>query len=154
MALANSPLIAVLGRLIGGEWHYLPNGPEDPIQMLHRFNWQLDGHAMVANSFNPSTQPPTQISSDIWYWHPIKKTICSVGVVMFGPQPTIFEYTEVKLDGATLVCDFSTYEDDGQGDFRETWEFTDPDHYSWSLFRRSGNQIEKIRTGKFERRKN
>jgi hypothetical protein len=145
-------LQTTLGRLVGGEWHYVPNGPDDPIQMRHRFAWELDGQVMVARSFNPAADPPMQISSDIWYWHPLKKTICSMGVVMFGPDPSLFEYTDVHLEGDTLVCDFSTFDNEGQGDWRETWQFTGANYYAWMLYKHTPAGPEKVRTGAFERK--
>lgn len=151
--MTNSRLEPVFGVLVGGEWNYIPNGPDDPIRMVHEFKWELDKHALVAHSYNPGTTPRSQVSSDIWYWHPVKKTICSMGVVLFGPEPSLFEYTEVKREGNTLVCDFSTHDSDGVGNWRETWEFSDDNHYAWTLYKHTDTGPEKVRTGVFERRK-
>jgi hypothetical protein len=150
--MADKPL-AGLDRLVGGCWVYVPNGPDDEIRMLHKFEWELDGHALMARSYNPETSPPKQVSSDIWYWHPTEKVIRNLGVVMFGPEPSIFNYSAVTIDGNKMICDFSTADGDGQSDFREIWEFTDADHYDWKLYARTSEGGNEIRHGRFERQK-
>ncbi len=50
-----------------------------------------------------------------------------------------------------MVSDLTSYGEMG-GEYLETWEFTDDDHYVWTLFTTSGAERVQVMAGTYERR--
>lgn len=138
---ANDNPLAPLARLVGGEWHM-----RDSYQT---FEWSVDGRTIVTRGYAVGESGPKLVSEGMWFWHPGEQQVrCYAVAVDMGVD--FFDYT-THFDGDTIVNDlrcYGTY----SGEYRETWRFTDNNHYSWTLLREGAEGLEDFMEGTFTRR--
>ena len=155
LSLLSSPLLAQsagdadpmqpLERLVGGAWYL----GEDSYQT---FRWGLGRLSMVAEMFVVTPAGPQAVSEMMFAYHPGERVVKGWGVArQMGID--FFEY-DITVDGETLVFDLKAFGPAAEeGPLRETWTFTDADHYEWSLLSGAGDgSWERTMSGTFERR--
>ena len=123
----DSPL-AGFERLVGGRWHL----GEDSYQV---FNWGLEGRSVQGEMHFVTPDGAKQVSEMTFLHHPSEDVIKGFGVaVHMGVD--FFEY-DVAFRGNEVRLDLRAYGPTETGELqRETWTFTDDDHYVWKLFTR------------------
>ena len=133
--------LATLGRLVGGEWH-LDDG-------YHVFEWGVGDLSVKSRSYVVSDDGPRLVSEGVWFWHPGEDALRGYHTAI-GMPVYFFEYT-TEVEGETLVHSLTSYGEMG-GEYRETWELTDDDHYTWTLYRTTPDGETRMFGGVYERR--
>ncbi len=68
-------------------------------------------------------------------------------------MPVVFFEYVTRFEGETMVNELTSYDAEGnQERYLETWEFTDENHYIWSLFSAGEEGRTRIMGGTWERR--
>lgn len=135
-----------LARLTGGAWYL----GEDSYQT---FRWGLGRLSMIAEMFVVTPAGDQPVSQMVFAFHPGEGVMKGWGVArQMGID--FFEY-DISVDGETLVFDLQAFGPAAEeGPLRETWTFTDADHYEWSLLGAGEDgSWERTMSGTFERRR-
>jgi hypothetical protein len=137
-----SPL-AEFERLIGGRWYFG--------ETYQVFEWGVGKRAARATSHFPSPDGPKLVSEGFWYYQPEAQEIRGTFVaVEMGLD--LFEYV-TRFEGDTITSRLTVHGPKGRDEFTETLEFSDEDHYVWSLWRETPGGREKVMEGHYERRR-
>lgn len=148
MASSHTPLWLALDRLAGGVWHLVPPAGTSPVTMLHRYHWQIEGALLVGESISPNGT-----SYSYWYWHPGQQGIRMVAIGQaLGSHGTLAEYSQVEQTHQSMTCQLVTTDEQGVQHYKEVWQFADPDHYAWFLYRLGPEGETLIMQADFERR--
>ncbi len=138
------PRLAPFERLVGGHWYM---GPDS----YHSFSWGVGRQSLRATSFVVTPDSTKRVSELTFMYHPGEDAVKGYGVAI-DMGLDFFEST-VHFRGDTLAFDLYAYGPAAEDPpLRETWVFTDPDHYTWTLMKPSGGGWETIMDGLFERR--
>ena len=129
-------------RVIGGRW-YADDGSS------HEFEWGVGRKVVRARSYRDSEAGPQLAAEGMWFFHPGDQVIRGVVVVVGDPEG-LFEM-ETTFDGDTMTSRLWAY-GSMTGEFREVFEFTDENHYRWTLFEELGEGAALVIGGEFERR--
>jgi hypothetical protein len=119
----------------------------------HVFSWGVGRQSVNAEAYFVLPQGETLVSQTMFFYHPGREVLVAYGVaVEMGID--VFEYTAIEARGDTLILDLTPYGPQApEGDQRETWTFTDDDHYEWVLWARDeGGTWTRSMGGTFERR--
>jgi len=135
--------LAPFERLVGGEWH---------MEQSHQvFEWAVGGKAIRARSYIASDDAPVLVGEGAWFWHPDDRVIRGYQLAD-GMGVDLFEYTS-RWEGDTLVSELLAFDAAGTAtEYRETWEFTGPDAYEWTLFVKTPHGLQRAMGGTFTRR--
>jgi hypothetical protein len=136
------PALAAFERLVGGRWHF-----GDTYQV---YEWGVGKRVVRARAYSPSPAGPRLVSEGFWYFHPESGELrATFAAIEMGFD--LFEYV-TSFDGDTMTSFISVHGPNGREDYVETFEFTDEDHYLWSLWRETPDGREKVMGGAYERR--
>jgi hypothetical protein len=103
-----------------------------------------------SKSFAQAGGVATLVSEATWFWHPGERVIKGYATAIEMPV-AMFDYTSRFEDG-NLVSDLTAYAPDGTGqEDLETFEFTGPDTYVWTLFSKEGGALNETMGGTFTR---
>ena len=134
--------LAGFERLVGERWYF-----EETYQT---FEWGVGKRALRATAHFPSPDGPKLGSEGFWYFHPesgeIRGTFVSIEEGL-----DLFEYV-TSFDGDTVMSRVSIHGPKGRGEYFETFEFTDADHFVWSLWRETAEGREQVVEHEYERR--
>ena len=140
----NHPL-EQFNKFIGGEWHM-----DGSYQV---FQWGVGKKSIIAQSYFIINGESTLVSEGSWFWHPGEKKIRGYFTAVQMPVE-LFDYT-VSFEGNTMVCELRSFDPSGTiSEYIETWEFTDVDHYNWTLYSPSPEGKKKVMGGIYERKNN
>ncbi len=141
-AEADAQPLAAFDRLVGGRWYF-----GDTYQV---FEWGVGKRALRATAYFPSPEGPKLTSEGLWYFHPESDEIRGIFVsIEMGLD--LFEYV-TTFEGDTMTSRLSVHGPKGREEYIETLEFTDADHYVWSLWRDTTDGRDKVMEGSYERR--
>ncbi len=123
---AQAPTGNLLGfeSLIGGQWWL----GDDSYQ---EFEWAVGQQMVKSRAYFVLDETPTLVSEGVWFWHPGEEAVRGYHVAVEMPVH-FFDYT-TRFEGNTLVSDLVSYGEMG-ATYRETFEFTGPDTYVWTLY--------------------
>jgi hypothetical protein len=134
--------LAAFARLIGGRWTL--------DSTYHVFEWGVGKRSVRSSSYLAGDDGDQLVSEGIWFWHPGEQAIKGFATAV-DMGIDVFEYTS-HLEGDVLVHELEIYGPvAGENPLRETWTFTDDDHYEWALWEDAGNGYERQMSGVFER---
>ena len=134
--------LAGFDRLVGGSWYF--------DETYQTFDWGVGKRALRAIAYFPSPEGPKLTSEGRWYFHPESGEIRGIFVsIEMGLD--LFEYV-TSFDVDTVMSRVSIHGPKGREEFFETLEFTDDDHYVWSLWRETAEGREKVLAHNYERR--
>jgi hypothetical protein len=112
-------------HVIGGTW--VTDGSE------HTFEWGPGRKYVVASTYFIGESGERElVGQGFWYWDPAAETIKGISLAIDMP----FHVMEMRtrFEGHRLISDLTTIGEDGAlGTYVETWDFTGPDTYAWSL---------------------
>lgn len=135
--------LSPFSRLIGGEWHL-----EGSYQV---FEWGIGKMSVKANSYFIVDGKPKLVSEGFWFWHPGEKKIKGYFTAIEMPV-AFFDYT-ISFQGNKMVNQLKSYSPQGKEDnYIETWEFTDNDHYVWTLFSKTPEGKKRVMGGTYSRK--
>ena len=138
------PRLAAFERMIGGRW-YLGEGS------YHTFAWGVGKQSVVATSYFVTPNEEKRVSELTYLYHPGEDAVKGYGVAI-DMGVDLFEYT-VYFQGDTIAFDLKAYGSAiGESPLRETWVFTDEDHYVWTLFEQAAGDWTRSMGGTYERR--
>jgi hypothetical protein len=138
--------VSALERLVGGRWYI---GDDS----YHVFSWGVGRQSVIGEAYFLMPGGETLVSQTTFFYHPGRETLVAFGVaVEMGID--VFEYTSIEARGDTLVLELTAYGSQApEGTQRETWTFTDDDHYEWVLWARNEEGAwTRSMGGTFERR--
>ena len=132
-------------QLVGGAW-YLETGDS-----YHVFEWGVGRRSVHSRSYFVSEDGDQLVSEGTWFWHPGADAIKGYATAIeMGID--VFEYT-TWFEQDVAVHELRTWGPmAGDAPMRETWSFTDADHYEWALLEDRGDGFERIMGGRYERR--
>ena len=137
--------LAPFERLVGGRWHI----GEDSWQT---FEWGLGRRSVTASMYFVTPDGEKRVSELTFAWHPGEGVVKGYGVAI-DMGIDFFEY-DVRVDGDVFTFDLQAFGPAAPGGpARETWTFTDDDHYEWVLFEGVDSGWERRMAGTFERRR-
>ena len=121
--------MAPFERLVGGRWYL----GDDSFQT---FTWGVGHRSVTARNYFVTPAGATMVGEMMFLFHPGRGALIGTGVAV-GMGIDVFEYTSIELHGDTLVLDLETYGPQASADTqRETWAFTAPDRFDWTLWAR------------------
>ncbi len=130
-------------RLVGGEWHL-----EGSYQV---FEWGVGRLSVKVSSYFMVDGEPQLISEGLWFWHPGREKI--VGVATAVNMPVVFFDYTTRFEADKVVSELQAFALSGEAsDYVETWEFTDDDHYLWTLEAKTDENLTKVMAGTFVRK--
>ncbi len=123
-AVSSDPL-QPFSRLIDGEWH-----TEGSYQV---FEWGVGKKSVKSRSYFKIDGKPKLVSEGLWFWHPGEKRLKGYFTAIEMPV-VFFDYT-TKFEENKMVNELKSYSPKGKEEnYLEIWEFTDDNHYVWTLF--------------------
>lgn len=138
----SSSSLSQFSGLIGGEWHI-----EGSYQV---FEWGVGRKSVKSKGYSLIDGKSKLISEGIWVWHVGDKKLKGYFTAIEMPVE-FFDYT-TRFEGDNMMNDLKSYNADGsEENYFETWEFTDDDHYIWTLFELTAEGKQKVMGGKYER---
>lgn len=130
-------------KLVGGKWRLA-----DTYQTFH---WGVGRLSVRSLGFAIVDGEPKLVSEGIWFWHPELKQIKGYSTAIDMPV-NIFDYT-TEFQENTMVNKLRAYSSTGSAeDYIETWEFTGPDTYEWTLSAPTPDGMTKIMAGTYTRK--
>lgn len=141
--LSASQQLKPFQQLIGGSWFL-----QDSFQ---EFEWGIGNQSVKSRSYFIKDNQSHLVSEGFWYWDPAKKVIRGVFTAIHMPF-SLVEYTttfEANKMNSQLITSTPNGE---QSQYIETWEFTDKDHYNWTLEQQTDGKFETIMNGIFQRK--
>lgn len=136
--------LAPFERLIGGRWTL-----GDSYQT---FEWGVGRKMVVARGYFLVEGEPKLVSEGFWYWHPGKTAVEGYHVGTDMPVE-LFVY-DTKFRGDKMISELVTFARDGsETRHREIWEFTDEDHYVWTLYAETPDGLQESMSGVFTRQR-
>lgn len=137
------PELAPLERLIGGRW-YLGDS-------YNVFEWGVGGQSVRMASYAVLPEGDQLIAEGAFVYHPGRQMITGFAVAV-GMGIDYFDY-EIQVRGDTLDMALEAFGPQAmEGPIRETWVFTDDDHYVWTLLQGAGDGWAQIMGATYERR--
>jgi hypothetical protein len=132
--------MAAFERLVGGEWHF-----GDQYQV---FEWGLGKRSIHARGYQVVKGEAKLVSDGLIFYHPGEERLRGYFVAE-GMGIDVFDY-DITFEGDRMVAALKTF---GQltGEFEEVWEFTDADHYEWSLLQETLEGKVTMMSGTFAR---
>ena len=138
---AANPL-ADFERLIGGQWRLEGSYQE--------FEWGIGKRSVRGSNYFIVNGEPRLVSEGMWYWHPGDEMIKGVFAARDMPVD-LFDYT-TQFEGNRMVSELVSFGTHGdRTEYVETWEFTDDTHFTWTLFRKTPDGLEKEMGGVYTR---
>jgi len=135
--------LSLFSCLIGGEWHL-----EGTYQV---FEWGVGKMSVKSCSYFMIDGKPKLVSEGLWFWHPGEKKLKGYFTAIEMPV-MFFDYT-TTFQGNKMVNELKSYSPQGTVDnYIETWEFTDDDHYVWTLFNKTPEGEKKVMGGNYSRK--
>jgi hypothetical protein len=132
-------------RLIGGEWHM-----GDSFQV---FEWGVGGMSVKSKGYFVIEGKAKLVSEGVWFWHPGTNKLKGYSTAIDMPV-SFFDYT-TSFHGNKMKSALASYTPQGiEQNYIETLEFTDDDHYIWTLYATTAEGKTKIMGGKYERTDN
>ena len=129
-------------KLVGGKWHL-----GDTYQTFH---WGVGRLSLRSLGFALVDGEPKLVSEGIWFWHPELNQIKGYFTAVDMPVE-FFDYT-TKFQGNRMTSELRAYTTSGSVDeYVETWEFTGPDSYEWTLSQPKPDGLTKIMGGTYTR---
>ena len=141
----NNPIdsLSQFSRLIGGEWHL-----DGSYQV---FEWGVGKRSVKSRSYFIIDGKSKLVSEGIWVWHPGEKKLKGYFTAIEMPV-VFFDYT-TSFKGNIMMNELISYSLQGNPEiYFETWEFTDDDHFVWTLFSKTIDGDKKIMGGNYERK--
>ena len=139
------PELAPMARLIGGDW-YLGD------DSYHTFSWGVGRESIVASSYWVTPEEERLVAQSTFFHHPGEGVVKGFAVAR-DMGIAVFEY-EIRAQGDTLLMDLNAFGPAAmEGPMRETWVFTDVDHYVWTLWQDGEDGWEEVMGGTYERRR-
>jgi hypothetical protein len=130
-------------RLIGGEWHL-----DNSYQI---FEWGVGKTSVKSKSYFILNGKAKLVSEGIWVWHLGEKKIKGYFTAIEMPV-VFFDYT-TSFKKNQMVNELISYSPEGKPEiYFETWEFTDDDHFVWTLFSKTDDGEKKIMGGNYVRK--
>lgn len=134
-----------------------PLAPFDPIvgrwesgDSYHVIEWGVGGKVVFSRSYSVVDGADQLVSEGWWLWHPATKVIQGTAVAVGMPFDLL--EMETRFEEGNLVSDLVGVAVDGSRQrYRETWEFTDEDHYTWTLYALGDEGETVMMTGTYER---
>lgn len=137
--------LAPFSRLIGGEWHL-----DGSFQV---FEWGVGKLSVRSRGYFIIDGKPKLVSEGSWIWHPGEQKI--KGYFTAIEMPVLFiDYTTTFQENKmvnTLLSYSALGIPDGYN-YREIWEFTDDDHFTWTLFGMTKDGEQKMMGGNYSRK--
>jgi len=94
---------------------------------------------------------PKLVSEGLWIWHPGEKKLKGYFTAIEFPV-VFFDYT-TSIEKNKIVSCIKTYSSQGTEDnFTDIYEFTDDDHYKWTLLHKTPEGDKKVNGGNFTRK--
>ena len=138
------PEVVPLARLVGGSWYL----GEDS---YHTFELGVGGQSVTSKSYFVLPDGDKLVSEGAFFYHPGEDVVKGY-VVAVDMGLDLFEYS-VEARADTLLMDLKTFGPQaGETPLRETWVFTDDDHYVWTLFQQGDGGWERLMGGTYQRR--
>jgi hypothetical protein len=138
------PELAPLARLVGGRWYL----GEDS---YHTFALGVGGQSVTTSSYAVLPDGERLISEGTFFYHPGERVVKGY-VVAIDMGLDLFEYA-IEAHSDTLVMDLRVFGPQaGTTPLRETWVFTDNDHYVWTLLQQGEDGWERLMGGTYARR--
>lgn len=134
-----------------------PLAPFDPIvgrwesgDSYHLIEWGVGEKVVFSRSYAVVDGADQLVSEGWWLWHPATKAIRGTAVAVGMPFDLL--EMETRFEEGNLVSDLVGVAADGsRQDYRETWEFTDENHYTWTLYALGDESETVMMTGTYER---
>ena len=144
LAQVPHPELEPLARLVGGSWHL---GADS----YHIFAWGVGGQSVTTKSYFVLPEGDKLVSEGAFFYHPGEGTLKGFAVAI-DMGLDLFEYT-IEARGDTLVMDLEVFGPAaGETPLRETWVFTDDQHYVWTLLQQNDEGWQRWMGGTYERR--
>lgn len=138
---AANPL-APFERLIGGRWRL-----DDSYQA---FEWGLGRLSVKSRSYSIVGGLPKLVGEGLWFWHPGEQRIKGYFTTV-GMPVAFFDYT-TRFEDDRMVSELRAYDATGSATrYVEVWEFTDADHYAWSLMQHTPQGLKEAMKAVFTR---
>ena len=132
-----SPFKRIIGRWESGDSYHL-------------IEWGVGGKVVLSKSYFVVEGEDQLVSEGWWLWHPSAKAIQGTAVAVGMP----FEGLEMvtRCEEGNLISDLVGVAPEGSRQtYRETWEFTDDDHYTWTLCLVGAEGETEMMSGRYER---
>jgi len=135
--------LSQFSRLIGGEWHL-----DGSYQV---FEWGVGKRSVKSRSYFIINGKSKLVSEGIWVWHLGEKKLKGYFTAIEMPV-VFFDYT-ARFKGNIMMNKLISYSLQGEPEiYFETWEFTDDDHFVWTLFSKTDEGEKKIMGGDYSRK--
>ncbi|MGB5343539.1 MAG: hypothetical protein WBN87_03315 [Thermoanaerobaculia bacterium] len=116
----------------------------------HVIEWGVGGKVVFSRSYFVVEGADQLVSEGWWLWHPATKVIQGTAVAVGMPFDLL--EMETRFEEGNLVSDLVGVAADGSRQrYRETWEFTDEDHYTWTLYALGDEGETVMMNGKYRR---
>ena len=134
--------LAPFERLVGGRWSIEGSCQE--------FEWGLGRRSVKARSYFVIDGEPMLVSEGMWYWNPAEEQIR--GVFTAIEMPVVYFDYATRFEGDVMMNELRSYDAaGGKTVYEETWEFTDDDHFLWTLFRKTADGLKEEMGGTYSR---
>ncbi len=118
--------LAPFERLVGGRWQL---GDD----FYQTFEWTIGKKAVTSRGYFVIEGEPKLVSEGMWFWHPGEEKI--KGYFVNIDMPTEFIDYTTRFEGDKMLSEIDSYSPTGGLEsFTESWDFSDDDHYEWSLY--------------------
>lgn len=135
--------LAGFERLVGGQWCI-----EGACQ---EFSWGVGRQSVTGRGYFQVGGESKLVSEGSWYWHPAEQQIKGVFTAVDMPV-VLFEYT-TRFEENKMLSELRSYDREGaEYHYLETYEFTSPETYEWTLFRHTEEGLQREMGATYTRR--
>ena len=143
--------LAPLARFVGGEW--VGRGKHDADSDFRTrvvYEWGIDKKLLKAKSYLKGEGGETLVYESVFAWHPAKKAITLLSVVVADDSSTTPSSRGRRLASIRLHRRLGG---DKTTAYRQSIRFLDDDHTEWTVFAKKGDEWVKVIESTQERRK-
>lgn len=149
-AKQNADKLGLYAKLVGGVWDSKAGweGGKTSLHARVSYHWMTGGTVIhcISNVVDKSGQEKLAYDS-IMFWHPQEK---QVKFLSFGTGGNLFEGTST-FNGDEMEHRWMSHEAGGTVEYKETITLTDPNTYQWVVYRKNGQDWQKIMDSIYKR---